>query len=179
MSATPWQRAEVPGPKRGLPLHRSETLISLLNNSKNPLLIIGHKAAEIDLGNRKFIDYLIDLARGRTIPVVATAHAIKELTNRGFQNASSMPFMDIANRLRDTEWKGLDGTGTYDLVLFAGFPYYMAWLVFSGLKHMSSQLKTISLDGQYQPNASWSIQNVSPLELEEFFVNLLKKMGEM
>ena len=179
MSTTPWQTAEVPGPKRGLPLHRCETLISLLNNSKNPLLIIGHKAAEIDLGNRKFIDYLIDLARGRTIPVVATAHAIKELTNRGFQNASSMPFMDIANRLRDTEWRGLDGTGNYDLVLFAGFPYYMAWLVFSGLKHMSSQLKTISLDGQYQPNASWSIQNVSPLELEEFFVDLLKKMGEM
>ena len=52
MSTTPWQTAEIPGPKRGLPLQRSETLISLLNNSKNPLLIIGHKAAEIDLGNR-------------------------------------------------------------------------------------------------------------------------------
>ncbi|MGB6680441.1 MAG: CO dehydrogenase/acetyl-CoA synthase complex subunit epsilon [Candidatus Bathyarchaeia archaeon] len=179
MSTTPWQRAEVPGPKRGLPLQRSETLISLLNKSKNPLLIIGHKAAEIDLGKRKLIDYLIDLARGRTITVVATAHTIKELTNRGFQNASSMPLMDIANRLRDTEWRGLDGTGAYDLVLFAGFPYYMAWLVFSGLKHMSSQLKTISLDGQYQPNASLSIQNVSPSELEKFFVNLLEKMGEM
>lgn len=179
MSTTPWQTAEIPGPKRGLPLDRCETLISLLNNSKNPLLIIGHKAAQIDLGNRKLVDYLIDLARGRTIPVVATAHTIKELTNRGFQNASSMPLMDIANRLRDTEWRGLDGKGVYDVVLFAGFPYYMAWLVFSGLKHMSSQLKTISLDGQYQPNASWSIKNVSPSELEKFFENLLEKMGEI
>jgi CO dehydrogenase/acetyl-CoA synthase complex epsilon subunit len=179
VSTTPWQTAEIPGPKRGLPIHRSETLISLLNNSKNPLLIIGHRGSEINLGNKKFIDYLIDLACARRIPVVATAHTIKALTNRGFQNASSMPLMDIANRLRDTEWRGLDGTGAYDLVLFAGFPYYMAWLVFSGLKHMSSQLKTISLDGQYQPNASWSIQNVSPLELEKFFVNLLEKMGEM
>ena len=179
MSTTPWQTAEIPGPKRGLPLHRSENLVSLLNGSKRPLLVIGHKAAEIDLGHRKFIDYLIDLANKRRIPVVATAHTIKELINRGFQNASSMPLMDIANRLRDIEWRGLDGAGTYDLVLFAGFQYYMAWLVFSGLKHMSSQLKTISLDGQYQPNASWSIQNVSPSELEEFFVKLLEKIGEM
>ncbi|WP_455369458.1 CO dehydrogenase/acetyl-CoA synthase complex subunit epsilon [[Eubacterium] cellulosolvens] len=179
MSSTPWQTAEIAGPKRGLPLYRSENLVSLLNNSKRPLLIIGHRAAEINLGNRKFIDYLIDLARVRRIPVVATAHTIKELTNRGFQNASSMPLMDIANRLRDTEWKGLDGTGAYDIVLFAGFPYYMVWLVFSGLKHMSSQLKTISLDGQYQPNASWSIQNVSPLELEKFFEKLLENIGEI
>ena len=178
MSTTPWQTAEIPGTKRGLPILRSENLVSLLTRSKKPLLIIGHRAVEIDLGNRKFIDYLIDLARRRKIPVVATAHTIKELTNRGFQNASSMPLMDIANRLRDTEWNGLDGAGSYDLVLFAGFPYYMEWLVFSGLKHMSSELKTISLDGQYQQNASWSIQNMSPPELEDFFVKLLENIEE-
>ncbi len=178
MSTTPWQKAEIPGPKSGLPLHRPENLISLLNNSKNPLLIIGHRAAEIDLGNRKLIDYLLDLARGRTISVIATAHTIKELINRGFHEASSMPLMDIANRLRDNEWRGLNGTGAYDLVLFSGFPYYMAWLVFSGLKHMSPQLKTISLDGQFQPNASFSIPNISPSELQEFFEKLLK-IGEM
>ncbi|WP_455279370.1 CO dehydrogenase/acetyl-CoA synthase complex subunit epsilon [[Eubacterium] cellulosolvens] len=179
MSTTPWQTAEIPGPKRGLPIHRPENLISLLNNTRKPLLIIGHKAAEINLGNRKLIDYLIDLARKRKMPVVATAHTIKELANRGFPQASSMPLMDIANRLRDNEWRGLDGTGPHDLALFAGLPYYMAWLVFSGLKHTSSQLKTISLDGQYQPNASWSIKNVSPLELEEFFVKLLEKIGDV
>ena len=178
MSTTPWQTAEIPGPKRGRPLRRSENLISLLKSSKRPLLIIGHKATEIDLGNRKFVDYLIDLARVKKISVVATAHTIKELTNRGFQNASSMPLMDIANRLRDTDWEGIDGTGAHDLILFAGFPYYMEWLVFSGLKHMSSQLKTVSLDGQYQPNASWSLQNMAPIELEEFFVKLLENIGE-
>jgi CO dehydrogenase/acetyl-CoA synthase complex epsilon subunit len=177
VSTTPWQKAEIPGPKSGVPLHGPKNLISLLNNSKNPLLIIGHRATEIDLGKRKLIDYLLDLARGRTISVIATAHTIKEVTNRGFHEASSMPLMDIANRLRDSEWRGPNETEAYDLILFAGFPYYMEWLVLSGLKNMSPQLKTISLDGQYQPNASFSIPNLPPSKLHEFFESSLK-IGE-
>lgn len=178
MSYIPWQKAEIPGPKRSIPLQRPETLASLIDKSKRPILIVGHRASEIDMADMKLIDYAINLANAKSIPVVATAHSIKEFFNRGFRGATSMPVMDIANRLSDSEWNGLDNSGAYDLAIFIGIPYYMAWLIFSGLKHMSSRLQTVSLDGQYQPNASWSTPNISPLELQKFLDMLLERIGE-
>jgi len=177
MSYSPWQRAEVPGPKRGIPLQRPEVLSALLNKSKRPILIVGHKSVEMDLRGKKLIDYLINLAKTGKIPVIATAHIIKEFSTRGFDNVTSMPVMDVANRLRDPDWKGLDGLGPYDLALFAGLPYYMEWLVLSGLKD-SKSLKTISIDGFFQPNASWSTPNISSSELGDFLDGLIGKLGE-
>jgi acetyl-CoA decarbonylase/synthase complex subunit epsilon len=178
VSNIPWQKAEIPGPKRARPLQRPEVLASLIEKSKRTILIVGHRASDIDIGDKKLIDYAIDLANAKDIAVVATAHSIKEFFNRGFRGATSMPLMDIANRLSDSGWNGLDDAGDYDLAIFIGIPYYMAWLVLSGLKHMSSHLQTVSLDGQYQPNASWSTPNISPLELQEFLDILLERIEE-
>ena len=92
---------------------------------------------------------------------------MKEFVERGFQPEGWMPVVDIANRLRDPEWRGLDSKGQYDLALFVGIQYYMVWVILSGLKHFSSRLKTISLDRFYQPHASWSFPNISPDEWKE------------
>lgn len=177
MSDTPWQKAEIAGPKKALPLTKPEVVIAMLKRSKQPVIIAGHKAMEMDLEGKKLIDYVIDMAEKVRIPIVATAHSIKEFSNRKFQNVSSMPIMDIANRLIDPEWKGLDGKGAYDLAFFVGLPYYMEWLILSGLKHFSKNLQTICLDGFYQPNASWSTPNISPKELREFFEIIIAKSG--
>ena len=177
MSDTPWQKAEIAGPKKALSLTKPEVAIVMLKRSKRPILIVGHRIVEIDLEGKKLIDYVIEIAGAGGIPIVATAHSIKEFISREVQNVSSMPAMDIANRLRDPEWKGLDGNGAYDLAFFVGLPYYMEWLILSGLKHFSQKLQTISLDGFYQPNASWSIPNISPRELREFFEILIAKLG--
>jgi len=177
MSDTPWQKAEIAGPKKALSLTKPEVVIAMLKRSKRPVIIAGHKAMEMDLEGKKLIDFVIDMAEVARIPIVATAHSIKEFSNRKFQNVSSVPVMDIANRLRDPEWKGLDGKGAYDLAFFVGLPYYMEWLILSGLKHFSKNLQTICLDGFYQPNASWSTPNISPKELREFFEIIIAKSG--
>jgi len=139
----------------------------MVERANRPILIVGHKAAETGLG--ELIDYLIQFAKTSNVSVVATAHVVKEFIERGFHPAAWMPAMDIANRLRDPKWKGFDGKGQYDLALFIGLPYYMTWLILSGLKHFSSNLKTISLDRFYQPHASWSFPNIS---VEEWRKNL-------
>jgi len=176
MSYSPWQKAEVPGTKRGIPLQRPEVLSAILKKSKRPILIVGHKSVEIAIKDKKLIDYLIDLAKTSRIPIIATAHIIKEFSNRDFENVTSMPVMDIANRLKDPDWKGLDNLGPYDLALFAGLPYYMEWLILSGLKD-SKSLKTISIDGFFQPNASWSTPNISSSKLGDFLDDLIRKLG--
>jgi len=176
-STEPWMTAEIPGPKKALVITKPEIVPAMIKRAKNPLLIIGHEALEIELKKGKLIDYLIRIAKNAKIPVVATAHIQGELQKRGLKPDSWMPAVDIANRLTDPEWKGLDGKGQYDLALFVGLPYYMEWLILSGLKHFSPNLKTISLDMHYQPHASWSFPNLSIEDYEKNLEVIVKELG--
>ena len=87
-----------------------------------------------------------------------------------------MPIVDIANRLKDPDWMGLDGKGRYDLALFIGFPYYLMWLILSGLKHFSD-LNTVSIDKYYQPHAAWSFPNLSVKAWNENLKLILSELG--
>jgi len=157
----PWQTAEVPGPKRANVITKPEIITAMIRKAERPLLIVGHKVVEADSSIEEPIDYVIPLAKSLKIPVVATAHLIGKFLERGFQPDASMPVVDIGNRLVDPNWKGLRGEGQHDLVLIIGVPYYMEWLVLSALKHFAPNLKSISMDRFYQPNATWSFPNIS------------------
>jgi acetyl-CoA decarbonylase/synthase complex subunit epsilon len=176
-TAEPWQTAEVPGPTKALVIPKPEVAAAMIDRSKRPILIVGHKAAEIELENRKLVDYMIELAKKANIPVVATAHLVSEFLNRGYKPASWMPAVDIGNRLADPEWCGLDGGGQYDLALFVGLPYYMEWTILSGLKHFAPNLKTITLDNVYHPHASWSFPNSSTKIWIENLKTIIEKIG--
>lgn len=176
-SAEPWQTAEIAGPKKALVITKPEIVSAMIKRAGNPILIVGHEAAELELRNGKLIDYIIQIAEKAKIPLVATAHTQREFLNRGFQPKARMPIVDIANRLKDHEWKGLDNKGPYDLALFAGLSYYMEWLILSGLKHFSHGLKTISLGMHYQPHASWSFQNMSVENWEKNLQAVVKDLG--
>jgi len=177
-TAEPWQTAEIPGPKKALIITKPEVATAMIKRAKRPLLIVGYNAAEIELGDKKLIDYMIELAKKANIPVVATAHTVKEFLKRGHKPAGWMPAVDIGNRLSDPVWSGLDGKGQYDLALFIGLPYYMEWTVLSGLKHSTPNLKTMTLDNAYQPNASWSFSNISKKDWAENLKAIIEKVGE-
>jgi acetyl-CoA decarbonylase/synthase complex subunit epsilon len=173
-AAEPWQTAEIPGPKKAMLITKPQVAAAMIKKAKRPILIVGHEAAEIKFKDRKLIDYTIDLAKKADIPIVATAHMVGEFLERGYSPADWMPAVDIGNRLTDSEWRGIDGKGQYDLALFVGLPCYMGWTILSGLKHFASNLKTISLDRVYQPHASWSFPNMS----EKDWIQNLKLMLE-
>jgi acetyl-CoA decarbonylase/synthase complex subunit epsilon len=124
-------------------------------------LIVGSLAAEIEVDDRILIDYLVILARKGGIPVVATAQVGKDLLERNLQPDRQMAAVDIAQRLADPLWKGIDGKGPHDLAMFSGLPYYLTQTVLSGLKHFAPALKTMTLDNVYHPQASWSLSNLS------------------
>ena len=86
--------------------------------------------------------------------------------------------VEITQRLQDPGWEGLDGKGPYDLVLVMGLPYYLGWLILSGLKHFSS-VKTISVDRYYQPHASWSFPNLSMKDWSENLKVIISKVREV
>ena len=128
-------------------------------------------------GDAKMIDYAVRLSRVAEIPIVATAHTIHEFVIRDLHHAIQMSAMDIGNRLQDAEWQGLDGKGHYDLVLFMGLPYYMGFVILSGLKHFAQELTTMCLDRFYNPNASWSFPNLSSKKWYNTFEAIVSKVG--
>src|SRR3989337_2024992 len=101
-TAEPWQKAEIAGPTKALVITKPEVVVAMIKKAKRPLLIVGHEAAEIEIGDKKLLD-----------------HAI-----------------------------------------YMGMTYYFENILFSSLKHYSQNLKTISLDRYYHPNASWAFPNL-------------------
>jgi CO dehydrogenase/acetyl-CoA synthase complex epsilon subunit len=169
MSAESWQKYEIPGPVKASVIVKPEMVSALIKRANNPIFVVGHET-EIDLGKTVPIDYIIRIAKAANIPVVTTAHTIGKFLERGFEPASSMTAMDIGNRLTDTNWSIIDGKGSHDLALIIGLPYYMGWVIESGLKSFAyKHLKMISLDRYYQPHCNWSFPNLS---LENWKKNL-------
>ena len=175
--AEPWQTAEIAGPKKALLIMKPEVVVAMIKRAKRPVLVVGHLATETHSETGKMIDYAIRLNKTTGIPVVATAHTAREFVKQGFQPAASMSAMDIGNRLKDSNWKGLDGKGSYDVALFMGLPYYMEFVILSGLKHFSTNLKTISLDRYYNPHATWSFPNLKVEEWNQSFETMINKLG--
>ena len=84
--------------------------------------------------------------------------------------------VEVGQRLTDPKWNGIDGREPYDLAIFAGLPYYMGWTILSGLKNFAPNLKTMTLDNTYQPNASWSFSNIS---VKDWLENLRAIIGNL
>jgi acetyl-CoA decarbonylase/synthase complex subunit epsilon len=169
MSAEPWQRAEVSGTTKASVIKEPGVVITMLRNAKCPIFVVGHEAAEIDLEGKKPIDYVIRTAKATKVPVVATAQTVGEFLKRDFKPAAFMSAMEIGGRLTDPGWS-VAGEGTpHDLALILGIPYYMEWVIESGLKSFAPNLRTISLDRFYQPHCNWSFPNLS---LENWRKNL-------
>jgi acetyl-CoA decarbonylase/synthase complex subunit epsilon len=177
VKADPWQTAEIAGPKKALLILKPEVVAALVKRAKRPILVVGHLAAEEYEGDEKMIDYAVRLSRAAGIPVVATAHTIHEFVVRDLHHTVQMSAMDIGNRLKDAEWQGLDGKGSYDLALFMGLPYYMGFVILSGLKHFASELTTMCLDRFYNPHASWSFPNLSSKNWYDTFEEIVSKVG--
>jgi len=175
--AEPWQTAEIAGPTKALPITKPEVVVAMIKRSKRPILVVGHLSTKKDKDNEKSIDYVIRLNKATGIPVVTTANTGHEFVKQGFQPASAMSAMDIGNRLKDSTWNGLDGKGPYDLALVMGLPYYMEFVILSGLKHFSKNLKTISLDRYYNPHASWSFPNLKVKDWNQNFETIINKLG--
>jgi anaerobic carbon-monoxide dehydrogenase, CODH/ACS complex subunit epsilon len=169
MSCEPWQCGEIASTKKANSIQKPEIAVAMIKRAQRPLLIVGSNATERYMEGKQLIEYLIEFANASKVPVVATAHMVKEFIKRGYQPAAFMNAMEIGQRVVDPEWMGLDGKGHPDLVLLVGLPYYVESLMLSGMKHFAPDLKTMTLDNLFHVHASWSFPNAT---LEEWAANL-------
>jgi acetyl-CoA decarbonylase/synthase complex subunit epsilon len=169
------QIAEIPGPKKALIIQSAESVASMVKRASRPLFVFGSEAKNIPTNDTDLINTAIKLSENPKNTIVTTGHTIAEFRKRNGDKVFSMQLMNLGDRLRDPDWGGFDGRGPYDIVVFAGFVYYLEWLVLSGLKNFARELKTISLDRTYQPNAGWSMG----LMTEKEWKDTLEKMVSM
>lgn len=165
-----WLRAERGGTKRASLISKPEVLAALIQKAQRPLFIVGHEALLAGPEGESMIAFITSLQEMVRIPVLSTAHTAGELISRGIKPAVSMGSMEIADRLRDPSWKGLDGKGQYDLVLITGIPYSISWVLFSGLKQGAPKTKVVNLDPKYHPNATWSFGNLRTKDWQDVLI---------
>jgi acetyl-CoA decarbonylase/synthase complex subunit epsilon len=174
----PGQTAEISGPKKAFLINKPTVAVSMIKRAKRPLLIIGSQAPKIKTMEGDLIDTANRITKATGMTIAATGHIIGQFKDRNIPNTYSIPLMSLGDRLKTEDWNGLDGQGPYDLILIVGHPYYMAWLVLSGLKNFNQNLTTLSIGASYQPNASWSTGSMPTKRWMEQMAELVTALEE-
>ncbi|MEM1756447.1 MAG: CO dehydrogenase/acetyl-CoA synthase complex subunit epsilon, partial [Candidatus Bathyarchaeia archaeon] len=175
----PWQTAEVTSTKKARVINTVNVAVELFQKANRPILVVGSTVAEIEFNGKKMIDYVVELAYAAKIPVVATAHVVREFLNRNFKPAAVMSLMEIGSRIVDRNWEGIDGNGYHDMVIFIGLPYYMSYEILSALKNFATKIETVNLDNMYNPQATWSLPNLNEKEWFNFIISITSKIKEV
>ncbi|MHA1249290.1 MAG: CO dehydrogenase/acetyl-CoA synthase complex subunit epsilon [Candidatus Helarchaeota archaeon] len=157
----PWRKTHINGPITATPITKPEVIGKLIKKAKRPLLIVGGYEYNVDVGNgKKYVDLLIEIAKKKNIPVVATTEVAKIFIENGVKPVAIMSVSNTIHRICDEEWKGFDGKGHYDWIIIAAMVYYLQSQAFSAMKHFSYKWsKGVSLDRYFQPNATFSLAN--------------------
>ena len=159
MAATPWQTADIPGPKLAMPI-KPVMCARLLKTGKRALLIVGGSRTGNSKSGSELARRLIELTESLKTPIVASPGIYKDFAQSNSVPVFCMGTVDLVNHLKDSKWTGLDSKGHYDLVVFVGGIYYFHSLMLSTLKHFAPRVRTVSIDRFFQPNADFSLENM-------------------
>lgn len=163
----PWQPTTIAGPKQAL-LVTPETAQMMLQKAKRPLMVLGPLIVDSPV-----LGLATNIADKWNIPIVSTGDAFKTLNEKGI-SSKRYGVVEITNLLKDSEWKGVNGEGNHDLVIFIGVIYYIGSQGLSTLKHFAPHLKTLTLCKFFHSNADASFPNMK----DEEWLRYLEKLAE-
>lgn len=171
MSATPWQIADIPGPKQAHTI-KPEMFPKLAKTLKRPLIVVGSRKEALE--GKDTVNYIVMLAKSINSPLVVSPSFCKNFMGFDDIKVVCMGIEDLVNRLKEKEWEGFDSKGNYDSVVFVGGIYYFQSLMLSTLKHFAPHLKTFSIDRFYHPNAEFSFENMAEGRWVQEFKNMVE-----
>lgn len=152
-----------------------------ITKAQRPLLVLGPRLFKLSLGGKLVLEYALDIAKAKNIPICATDSIKSKMVELGTKPDSIYDAVEIANALKDPEWKGVRKEGNHDLVMFLGIRTDLGEQSLSVLKHFAPHLKTMTLCKYYYPHADFSLPNIRKDEQwKSFLENLidhLKKGG--
>lgn len=155
-------------------------MANILKDGKRPLLVVGSQSLETKVGDKTQLEVLLALAKALECPVVATGHVHKAIVESGFpaEKVTIFNVMNLTDRLKDHGWKGLDGEGPYDVVVFGGHLVYHLAQMLSTLINFAYDvpLKTVCLDPYHQPNARFFLPNLDAGDYRAYLEALLQNL---
>jgi acetyl-CoA decarbonylase/synthase complex subunit epsilon len=141
----------------------------MVSKAKRPLLVAGSEIVD----NEQLAQRAVAIGK-KGVQIAATGHSITVFHGKDV-NAKYINIHALAHYLGDKNWKGFDGEGSYDMIVFLGHKKYYLDQVLSGLKNFSD-LKTIAIERHFMQNATLSFGNLKPEvhveALDEFIENL-------
>lgn len=127
-----------------------------IKKSRRPLFVIGSLLNSVP----EITERVVKIVKRRGITVAATGGSASALKKAGLNDFNVIGAIEIVNNLKNPEWKGFDGKGNYDLVIFIGVPYYLGSQGLSTLKHFAPHIRTLTLCRYMHPNADMSFPNM-------------------
>lgn len=149
--AVPFDTGNIPGPKSAratMPAVAGK----MLAKAKRPLLIVGS-----EVHDEKVLERAVAFGQ-KGIQIAAVGNSFRSIGDKGL-DAHYANMHALASYLCDPGWPGFDGKGGYDLVVFFGITYYYMSQAISAIKNFSN-IKVISIDKYYHPNADMSFGNL-------------------
>lgn len=173
--ARPYQKANIPGPEMGISVSDPQVMANLLKDPKKKVLVIGSESLNWQLGEKKLVDYLIEIANKIDCDVVTTGHAYGYVNGKVTKNkVYDESLINITTQLGDKDWKGLDGKGQYRMAIFSGHLVFYSSQTLSKLKNFIDWLRTINLDKYAYLNARFSLSNLSDVDWKDFLEKLIE-----
>ena len=152
---------------------------SLIRKAKRPLLVVGPLLLASTPDGKLLMEYALDIAKTCNIPICATAQTKGKVVELGINPDCVYDVVEIANALKDPDWKGVRKEGNHDLVILFGIRSDLGNQSLSTLKHFAPHLKTMTLCKHYFPHANYSLPNFKKdekwLSFLESLIDNLKK----
>lgn len=146
-----------------------------ITKAQRPLLVLGPRLFQLSLKGKLVLEYALEIARAKNIPICATATIKSKMVELGTIPDSTYDAVEIVNALKDPDWKGVRKEGNHDLVMFLGIRTDLGEQSLSVLKHFAPHLKTMTLCKYYYPHADFSLPN---MRKDEQWKNFLEGMIE-
>ncbi|MCL5981222.1 MAG: CO dehydrogenase/acetyl-CoA synthase complex subunit epsilon [Firmicutes bacterium] len=151
---------------------------AIIDKAKNPLYVFGPEVIATPVGDRLLIDYALEIAKSRDIPICATAHVKKKMMELGVRPDSTYDIIEIVHFLKNKNWAGVRGKGYHDMVLFTGVRCDLAERGLSTLKHFAPHLKTFAICRRSHPNADFAVPVIPKADKwREYLGALVSQLG--
>jgi len=147
----------------------------IIEKAKTPLYVFGPEVIATPVGDKLLIDYALQIAKSRDIPICATAHVKRKMLELGVVPDSVYDTIEIVHFLKNKNWTGVRGEGQHDLVLFTGIRCDFAERGLSTLKHFAPHLKTFAICRRSHPNADYALPIIAKADKwQEYLAALVK-----
>jgi len=140
----------------------------LLREEKKKLLLAGSLCPILEVGGKKLLDYVVEVAKLTATPIAATGSTSFSLKGNKEVKAKKMMAADLVNFMRTDKWEEPITPERPELLVLFGYYPDIARMLISTIRDG----KTMILDNRYMDGATYSAPDL-PLDEWAKFLNKL------